>query len=467
MPKPIITVFGATGAQGGGLARALLGDRDRHFAVRAVTRKPDSAAARQLVEAGAQVVLADLDDGASVLRALEGAYGAFFVTSFWEHLSAEKELAQAHTLAAAAAQAGMRPCHLVDARRHARVLPAPTARACRCSQSRFNVPHFDAKGEAHRFFAQQRVPVTYLYTSGFWENLIHFGMGPQRQRRWRAGRSLSRPAMRAFPGSAPRTSASRPTKSSCGRRADLRLDRHRRRSPDRRRAGRAARAPRSANTWPTTRSAPDAFRALRFPGRRRTRQHVAVQARLRSRVSRAPRPQARARAASAACEFRHLAQGERKRASRWRRPPERTCARGVSIAAEAGARQAVSCCRRSARAEDARGLPQHLRDTGLYVAGRNEIRARRTAVLAAVPAVVRRRRQAPLDLAAAGHQHRRVARRTPGSFRAARSCGRSSRTAARSRRATSSALRRRQLAVRAPTCGTRTAPTRCSRRQRR
>ena len=48
-------------------------------------------------------------------------------------------------------------------------------------QKRFNVPHLDAKGEAHRFFAQQRVPVTYLYTSGYWENLIHFGMGPQRQ----------------------------------------------------------------------------------------------------------------------------------------------------------------------------------------------------------------------------------------------------------------------------------------------
>jgi uncharacterized protein YbjT (DUF2867 family) len=44
MSKPIITVFGATGAQGGGLARALLDDPGRHFAVRAVTRKPDGAA---------------------------------------------------------------------------------------------------------------------------------------------------------------------------------------------------------------------------------------------------------------------------------------------------------------------------------------------------------------------------------------------------------------------------------------
>src|ERR1044072_1245920 len=180
MSKPIITVFGATGAQGGGLVRAPLGDCDRHFAVRAVTRKPDVTAARQLIEAGAEVVLADLDDGASVLRAVEGAYGAFFVTSFWEHLSAEKELAQAHTFAAAAAQAGLRHAiwsTLEDTREY---FPADGSRMP-VLQNRFNVPHFDAKGEAHRFFAQQRVPVTYLYTSGFWENLIHFGMGPQRQ----------------------------------------------------------------------------------------------------------------------------------------------------------------------------------------------------------------------------------------------------------------------------------------------
>ena len=180
MPKPVITVFGATGAQGGGLARALLTDRDRHFAVRAVTRRPDGPAARELARAGAEIVLADLDDGASVLRALEGAYGAFFVTNFWEHLSGEKELAQAHTLAAAAAQAGIR--HAIwSTLEDTREFFAADGTRMPVLEQRFNVPHFDAKGEAHRFFAQQRVPVTYLYTSGFWENLIHFGMGPQRQ----------------------------------------------------------------------------------------------------------------------------------------------------------------------------------------------------------------------------------------------------------------------------------------------
>jgi len=178
--KPIVTVFGATGAQGGGLARALLADPQRQFAVRAVTRRPDSAGARALRLAGAEIVLADLDDGCSVQRALEAAYGAFFVTNFWEHCSAQKELNQAHNIAAAAAQAGVR--HAIwSTLEDSRDFLAADGRHMPVLQDRFNVPHFDAKGEAHRFFAQQRVPVTFLYTSGFWENLIHFGMGPQRQ----------------------------------------------------------------------------------------------------------------------------------------------------------------------------------------------------------------------------------------------------------------------------------------------
>jgi uncharacterized protein YbjT (DUF2867 family) len=172
-------VFGATGAQGGGLARALLADPGRHFAVRAVTRKPDSPAAQALRTAGAQVVLADIDDGCSAFRAMEGAHGAFLVTNFWEHQSGERELVQAHNLAAAAAQAGVRHAIWSTLEDTRDFFPADGGRMP-VLERRFNVPHFDAKGEAHRYFAQQRVPVTYLYTSGYWENLIYFGMGPQR-----------------------------------------------------------------------------------------------------------------------------------------------------------------------------------------------------------------------------------------------------------------------------------------------
>jgi uncharacterized protein YbjT (DUF2867 family) len=128
---------------------------------------------------GAEVVLADLDDVGSVQRVLEGAYGAFFVTNFWEHLSAQKELAQAHNLAAAAAQAGVR--HAIwSTLEDTREFFAANGERMPVLQEKFNVPHFDAKGEANGFFARQRVPVTFLYSSGYWENLIHFGMGPQR-----------------------------------------------------------------------------------------------------------------------------------------------------------------------------------------------------------------------------------------------------------------------------------------------
>lgn len=179
MPQPIITVFGATGAQGGGLARAILADREQTFGLRAVTRKPDGESARALKAAGAEIVLADLDDALSVQRALEGAYGAFCVTNFWEHGSGDKELSQAYTLAAAAAQSGLR--HVIwstleDTREY-----APVGARMPALQGKFNVPHFDAKGEANRCFEQQRAPTTYLYTSCYFENLIHFGMGPRRR----------------------------------------------------------------------------------------------------------------------------------------------------------------------------------------------------------------------------------------------------------------------------------------------
>ncbi|MFE3461408.1 NmrA/HSCARG family protein [Nocardiopsis aegyptia] len=76
METRTILVTGATGRQGGAVARRLPADGHR---VRALVRRPESAAARALVESGAEVVAGDLDDAASVRRALVGAYGAFIV----------------------------------------------------------------------------------------------------------------------------------------------------------------------------------------------------------------------------------------------------------------------------------------------------------------------------------------------------------------------------------------------------
>ena len=76
--KKIITVFGATGAQGGGLVRAILNDKNGEFAVRAVTRDINSDKAKELAALGAEVVAADIDDAASVEKALEGCLWRLF-----------------------------------------------------------------------------------------------------------------------------------------------------------------------------------------------------------------------------------------------------------------------------------------------------------------------------------------------------------------------------------------------------
>ena len=77
--------MGATGAQGGGLVRAILADPAGGFAARAITRDVNSDKAKELAALGAEVVAADIDDEKSLARAFAGAYGAFCVTFYWAH----------------------------------------------------------------------------------------------------------------------------------------------------------------------------------------------------------------------------------------------------------------------------------------------------------------------------------------------------------------------------------------------
>lgn len=176
--QKIIAVTGATGAQGGGLVRAIVEDRDGAFRARAITRKPDSDKARALAALGVEVIAGDADDPASLERAFAGAHGVFCVTNFWEHFSPEREGAQAAALARATRKAGA--AHVVwstleDSRKWIALDDArlPTL------QGKYKVPHFDAKGEADRVFAQEAAPTTYLLASFYWENFIYFGMGPR------------------------------------------------------------------------------------------------------------------------------------------------------------------------------------------------------------------------------------------------------------------------------------------------
>lgn len=175
----IIAVIGATGAQGGGLVRAIQRDQASGFRARAITRNPDSEAARALSQLGAEVVRADVDDFESLEKAFSGAYGAYCVTFFWDHFSPVRELAEAKSMALAARNAGLQ--HVIwstleDTRKW---VPLGDTRMPTL-MGKYKVPHFDAKGEADDAFREAGVPVTFLLTSFFWDNFIHFGMGPAR-----------------------------------------------------------------------------------------------------------------------------------------------------------------------------------------------------------------------------------------------------------------------------------------------
>jgi uncharacterized protein YbjT (DUF2867 family) len=176
--QKIIAVVGATGAQGGGLVRAIAADPAGGFSARALTRDVNSDKAKALAELGAEVVAVDIDDPDSVRRAFDGAYGAYCVTFYWDHFDPAKEQTQARGMAQAAKQAGLR--HVVwstleDTRQW---VPLDDDRMPTL-MGKYKVPHFDAKGEANAYFTEAGVPTTFLLTAFYWDNLIHFGMGPQ------------------------------------------------------------------------------------------------------------------------------------------------------------------------------------------------------------------------------------------------------------------------------------------------
>jgi uncharacterized protein YbjT (DUF2867 family) len=177
--RKVIAVVGATGAQGGGLVRAILNDPNGGFAARGLTRDVNGAKAKDFARLGAEVVAADVDNPESLKKAFEGAYAAFCVTFFWAHFSPEKEMGEAKAMAEAAKAAGLR--HVIwstleDTRQW---VPLSDDRMPTL-QGKYKVPHFDGKGASNHFFRDAGVPTTFLLTSFYWDNFIYFGMGPKK-----------------------------------------------------------------------------------------------------------------------------------------------------------------------------------------------------------------------------------------------------------------------------------------------
>lgn len=160
----IIAVFGATGLQGGSVVDSLLAAKK--YRVRALTRHPDTEKAEQLRTRGCEVVRADMDNPESLRRALVDCYGIFLVTNFWEHFHPEKEYVQATNVADVASKLGVK--HVVwstleDTRSIHDSVPF---------QGNYKVAHFDEKGHASKYMDSIGLPVTHLYTSFYWENLL-------------------------------------------------------------------------------------------------------------------------------------------------------------------------------------------------------------------------------------------------------------------------------------------------------
>ena len=124
--QDVVLITGATGQQGGATARELLAAGHK---VRAMTRKPDSEAAKALAARGAEVVQGDLDDAASVRRALAGAWGAYGVQNTWE-AGVEREEEQGKAFAHLVKEAGVQ--HYVYA-------------SVGSAHRQTGIPHFDNK----------------------------------------------------------------------------------------------------------------------------------------------------------------------------------------------------------------------------------------------------------------------------------------------------------------------------------
>ncbi len=176
--KKVIAVLGATGAQGGSLVRAILADTAGPFTARAITRDVSSDRAKALAAAGAEVVAADVDDEASLVKAFAGAHGAYCVTFFWAHFSPERELAEAAAMARTIKAAGVSHAIWSTLEDTRKFVPLDDDRMPTL-MGKYKVPHFDAKGEADAFFLASGVPTTLLLTSFYWDNFIHFGSGPK------------------------------------------------------------------------------------------------------------------------------------------------------------------------------------------------------------------------------------------------------------------------------------------------
>ncbi|OAL36376.1 hypothetical protein AYO20_04272 [Fonsecaea nubica] len=164
MAQKIITVFGATGNQGGSTASAIFNNPSlsSKYKVRAITRDTSKPAAQALAAKGAELAKADINDVESVKAAVTGSYGVFAVTNYWETQSKEAEIKQGKNVVDACKAAGVK--HLVWS-----TLPHVT----KLTQGELTkVEHFESKAEVAEYAEQVKgdMIVSYYMPGYFMSN---------------------------------------------------------------------------------------------------------------------------------------------------------------------------------------------------------------------------------------------------------------------------------------------------------
>jgi uncharacterized protein YbjT (DUF2867 family) len=153
-----ILVIGATGAQGGSVARHLL--RTGKCKVRCLTRRPLSDAAVAIERLGGELFAGDLSDPATLRRALRDCEGVFGVTSYWEHH--EREFEHGRNLIDAIAGSDVRHT-VLSTLPHTRLL----------SGGRLKVSHFDTKARIEEYARASNLAATYIHVAFYYENFLN------------------------------------------------------------------------------------------------------------------------------------------------------------------------------------------------------------------------------------------------------------------------------------------------------
>ncbi|KAL8915322.1 MAG: hypothetical protein Q9171_000192 [Xanthocarpia ochracea] len=160
----IITVFGATGNQGGSVIASIQANSKlaSEYKIRGVTRDPSKPKGQALAEKGVELVKADLSDKDSVIKAIEGSHAVFAVTNYWEYLSKDIEVSQGKNVADACKAIGV-----------SLLIWSSIPHAGKMTNGKLShLPHFDSKADVNEYIREQKIPSCALNAGCFMSNFI-------------------------------------------------------------------------------------------------------------------------------------------------------------------------------------------------------------------------------------------------------------------------------------------------------